>query len=415
VKAGSAISLFTGAMGLDLGFEKAGFNIKVAVESNKWAAETIRVNRPNIKLIEKPIETITTSFILETAGLKVREPSVVVGGPCCQSFSTAGSRESLGDPRGTLFHRFVDVIKETEPRFFVMENVPGILSAAIKHRPLNKRGPGFPTLSPEEELGSAFKLILKEFESTNYYVIFALMNAADYGAPQARQRVIIIGSKDGEELKIPTPTHSKDGLHGKNKWVTLREALTSLDDSAPEYTPLPKTQKKFLRQIPPGGNWHDLPQKLQKEALGGAYNSWGGRSGFLRRLSWDKPSPAITTSPTGKATMLCHPDELRPLSIKEYTKLQQFPDDWFFAGNLTQKYIQIGNAVPVGLGYAIAKELAKIAKSKPNGKSELRGKVLCADPILANRLAHRPKTMLNPLWMRPKDTKEDTKKWLDNS
>ncbi len=150
------ISLFSGAMGLDLGLERAGFRIAVAVECNPFAIATIRANRPDLPLIDRPIEDVTTDEILEKAGLKPNQPVLVAGGPSCQVFSTAGARGSLGDPRGELFEHFVRVVRESQPRFFVMENVRGLLSAAARHRPLNKRGPGNPALAADEELGVSF-------------------------------------------------------------------------------------------------------------------------------------------------------------------------------------------------------------------------------------------------------------------
>ncbi len=133
------ISLFSGALGLDLGLHAAGFKVAVAVECNRFAAETIRKNRPRLPLIEKHIEEVTTAAILEKAGLEVGEAAVVTGGPSCQPFSTVGLRRSMGDPRGVMFKEFLRVVREARPRFFVMENVRGVLSAAARHRPLKER------------------------------------------------------------------------------------------------------------------------------------------------------------------------------------------------------------------------------------------------------------------------------------
>lgn len=210
--------------------------------------------------------------------------------------------------------------------------------------------PWTPALAPEEELGSALKVILKELRSLGYYVTFDLVNSADFGVAQARERVIFIGSRDGEPIEIPERTHSKvSPAPGLLPWVSLRQGLQGLDEEKPEYSELCASKKKFLQHVPAGGNWNDLPIRMQCRALGAAFVSWGGRVGFFRRLSWEKPSPALTTRPDSKATMLCHPDELRPLSVGEYARLQGFPDDWAFGGGTPQKYIQIGNAVPVAL------------------------------------------------------------------
>ena len=181
------ISLFSGAMGLDLGLERAGFRVAVALECNPFAVATIRANRPDLPLIARRIEEVTTAEILEAAGLKPGDPVVVAGGPSCQVFSTAGARGSVADPRGTLFEHFVRVVSESRPRFFVMENVRGLLSAAAPHRPLNKRGPGYPPLASEEELGSAFQVVAERLRELGYYTVFDVLNAADYGTPQTRQ------------------------------------------------------------------------------------------------------------------------------------------------------------------------------------------------------------------------------------
>lgn len=409
----SVISLFTGAMGLDIGFEKAGFETRVGVEVNKYALETIKLNRPDIARIDKPIEKVPTSEILGKAGLKVGEATLVIGGPSCQSFSTAGHRKSVKDPRGALFKQFIRVVKEARPRFFVMENVRGILSAAIKHRPLKERGPGFPPLKPEERLGSGFTFLLKELKKTGYYITYDLLNAADYGTPQIRHRVIIIGSRDGEPLHMPEKTHDQKGEAVK-KWTTLREALKGLrQNPKPQYCPIPKKWKKYMMYVPQGGCWTSIPKKRQRWAMGKAYTSWGGRKGFFRRLAWDQPAPSLTTEPASKATMICHPTRLRPLAIAEYRRVQEFPDDWKFAGNLSHIYIQIGNAVPVGLGRAIGRAVSKLMKHRKRADKELLGRVCCAREDLAERIKNREKTtVLNPTRMRKYKSLAAAKRWL---
>ena len=410
-QANTVISLFSGAMGLDLGLEKADFSIRVAIDYNKAAVATIRGARQKIPVIDRKIETVPTIEILEKARLNVGEATIVTGGPACQTFSTAGRRGSVSDPRGVMFREFLRVVSETQPRFFIMENVKGLLSAAIRHRPLKERGAGYPPLEPDEELGSAFKLILKELKATGYYVLFGLLNAADFGVPQTRERLIILGSRDGEQLNMPEATHSNNPGDSKLPWVTLREGLQGLLDPKPSYNEFSEEVKKYLMLIPEGGNWRSLASEIQEKAIGGAYNSWGGRSGFLRRLSWEKPSPALTTNPNGKATMLCHPTELRPLSVCEYAKLQQFPDNWKFAGSINQRYTQIGNAVPIGLGEAIGKA---IRSAMHTDKSQTRlGIVSCASQELLDRICHRPKTIINPIKMRKIKDLNATQEWLN--
>lgn len=404
------ISLFSGALGLDLGLEAAGFRVKVAVECNRFAAETIRRNRPDIKLIEEKIEDVSTEEILKAAGLKPGDPAVVTGGPSCQAFSTAGQRKSVRDPRGTMFRQFLRVVREAQPRFFVMENVRGVLSAALKHRPLDERGPGCPRLTRDEELGSAFGLIVQELRATGYYTLFDLLNAADFGVPQARQRVIFIGSRDGAPLASPLRTHASTPSPGLKSWVTLKQAIGGFGEPSPAFTPFSESKKRFLRLVPAGGHWRDLPPEMQEEALGAAFVSWGGRVGFFRRLSWDRPAPALTTRPDSKATMLCHPTELRPLSVGEYARIQQFPKGWTFGGGVPQQYIQIGNAVPVGLGEAIGRAV-RSAMRKRSRVPEM-GVVVCANEGLFERLGKRPLTVLNPIRMRKEKGLDAARKWL---
>ena len=364
-------------------------------------------------LIEEHIEDVPTATILEKARLEVGAAAVVVGGPSCQPFSTAGQRGSMDDPRGVMFMEFLRVVREARPRFFIMENVRGVLSAAARHRPLGERGPGFPRLKPEEELGSAFSMMLKELKRLGYYVIFDVLNTADYGTPQTRERVIFLGSRDGEPLAIPVPTHSKAGGDGKRRWVTLRKGLNGLTERRPVFSPLSEMKKDFIRLIPEGGNWRDLPTKLQPKALGGAYKSWGGRGGFFRRLSWDRPAPALTTRPDSKATMLCHPTKLRPLSVREYARLQQFPLSWRFEGGPPQQYIQVGNAVPVGLGRALGRALRQAMRGRKR-RARLRT-IWCPNEGLLKRLAGRPRTVLNPIRMRKVKGKAAVKKWLQSN
>lgn len=409
----SVISLFSGAMGLDLGLESAGLNIAVALECNSSAIATIARNRPSLPIIDKPIEDVSSGKILEAAKLMPREAFAVVGGPSCQGFSTAGQRLSLGDSRGTLFKHFVRVIHGTQPEFFVMENVRGLLSAAIRHRPLKQRGPGYPRLTEEEELGSAFRVIAEEFRNLGYYCVFDVLNAADYGVPQTRQRLIIIGSRDGRKVRMPKPTHDPDGIGDLPKWRTLGEALDGLSESDPDYCPFGPAKERYLKLVPEGGNWRQLPEELRGDALGNALQSWGGRSGFLRRLSRERPSPALTTQPDGKATTLCHPTELRPLTVGEYARIQQFPDDWIFEGTIRRKYEQIGNAVPVGLSAAIGNALVVAARS--HVRKERLGRFETFNLDLLAKLARRPKTIVNPPRMRQDDEENTLTDWYGDS
>lgn len=369
----SVVSLFSGVMGLDLGFENEKFKIKLALDINNHAVNTIKLNRPNIPVIHKSIFDVKTETILSKAGLQVGEADVITGGPPCQPFSTAGKRLSIEEKEGKLVFQFIRVIKEAQPKFFIFENVAGLLSAACKHISFYKRiKKKKDELKPEERLGSAFELILEEFNSienddgNKYGINYDILNSADYGVPQKRRRLIMIGSRNGEKIPMPKKTHGKskdlDVISGQKKpWVTLKEGLKDLNDRDQEYLPFPKWGK-YMKYIPEGGCWRDLPKDLHEEALLGAYDptgkgNKGGRTGFYRRLSWDKPSPTLLTSPNFKGSVLRHPNEHRPLSIAEYARIQGFPDDWKFVDGIAKKYRLIGEAVPVPLSQAIAKQI----------------------------------------------------------
>jgi len=417
------ISLFSGALGLDLGLEKAGFVLKAAVECNQFAIKTIKDNQKHLEskklvIIDKPVSLKNVGEICEEILRKTRLKKsgryVLAGAPPCQPFSTAGKRASLKDSRSCGFAIFLEAIRIIRPKFFVIENVKGILSAAKKHRPLAERGPGFPQLTSEEEHGSWFKNLLDDLNEIcndiGYCVTWGLINSADYGAPQVRERVIFIGSLDGYFV-WPEPTHSKGGNNGTKKWVVLRKGLKGIKNPEPAYKEFNEETSNYLKLIPEGSNWRSLPKKLQSKAIGAAFKSWGGRVGFLRRLSWAKPAPTITNNPKTKATMLCHPTKTRPLSVRECARIQQFPDDWSFSGSTAAQYRQIGNATPLSIGEAIGDAIRNV---EDNGTNELYPKKLfCADPVLLERIINSPKTKLNPPRMRKIKGIEQARSWLN--
>lgn len=366
-----SIGLFAGAFGLDLGMEQAGLHTVSVVEIDPDATKTIALNRPHLSesAVPRDIQRVSAQTLLEEGGrvlnlgrpLRPGEVDLVTGGPPCQSFSTAGKRQSIGDPRGSLFMDFIRTVEEVQPRFFVMENVRGLLSAPLQHRPHVQRGAGFLPLEPDEMQGAALRVILAEMNKIGYFVVYNLLEAADYGVPQNRQRVIFIGSRDSEPVTFPPPTHCSGGAT-LPKWHTLREALARLVDPKPEFIPYSESRLKYLKLLKAGQNWRYLPDELKQAAMGGAYESGGGKVGFYRRLAWDKPSPTVTTSPHQKATDMCHPEELRPLSVRECARIQTFQDDWVFYGSTASKYRQIGNAVPVQLARAIGEHIYKLIK-----------------------------------------------------
>lgn len=359
-----SISLFTGAGGLDLGLELAGFQTNVAVEIEKWSQATLNQNRRFFRRNDFPLLGDITKYspydLLEAAGLAKGEAVLVAGGPPCQSFSTAGRRGSIQDPRGSLFANFASVVNAAQPRFFVMENVRGMLSAAVRHRPLAARGPGFPELEPEEEQGSAFKIIRGVLEEElGYQLTVGVVDAADYGVPQNRQRLILLGSRE-HEFKTAQLDHILRPTF-KGNWRTLRWALSHMAEEPPRFIPYTVDRHQIMDLVPSGMNWRwfrdnpDFGPDVAQRLMGGAWKADGGKVGFYRRLRWDKPSPTLPTSPIQKSTFLCHPMETRPLSVQEYAAIQQFPVGYEFAGGLGQQYKQIGNAVPVGLAEAIGR------------------------------------------------------------
>lgn len=348
----NAISLFSGAMGLDLGIEKAGFDIKVCVEMNKLASKTIQTNS-KIPVIENDINLVTTEEILSTAGLKKEEVTLVVGGPPCQAFSTAGARRAMDDFRGNVIINFLRVVKEIEPQFFILENVRGILSSPMKYAPEEYSGEYGDLVDIK---GSVMYFLYQEFKKLGYCISFSLFNSANYGVPQKRERVIIFGHK-GKRIPLPSPTHSETGVETGRKWVNTGEVLHDLIESKMHSIELSEKAKKYICMLEEGQYWKNLPKDCVEEAMGASYHLGGGKTGFYRRLSFNAPSPTLVTSPSMPATMLAHPEKLRPLSIEEYARIQQFPDEWKFEGNIRDIYKQIGNAVPAGLGYMAGKTI----------------------------------------------------------
>jgi DNA (cytosine-5)-methyltransferase 1 len=398
------ISLFSGGMGLDIGMAKTGmFEVVACVEKEKAFCETIRKNRDagrlpaQLVVFEGDIRDISPSDVLDKAGLRAEDIDVIVGGPPCQSFSTAGRRGTIQDPRGTLlweFLRFVDVIR---PKIFLMENVRGLLSAAIRHRPIAERpDKGGSPFNSDEEPGSVVRMIahdLAQLKGGSYHLDVFEVNAVNYGAPQIRERALFIGNRCGAAIDFPNPTHGPSfasdnedtqlGLFRTEQllpWTTLGDALKGLQDENPVVMDFSARKKTFLAMVPPGSNWRSLPEDIQRESMGKAWQAKGGRSGWWRRLTFDLPCPTLVTMPNHASTSLCHPLETRALSIREYARIQEFPNDWKFAGTTVEQYAQVGNAVPTRLGHiagtVIASALDDLAKrdwkSCSGGNSEPR-------------------------------------------
>ncbi len=331
----NAVSFFAGAGGLDLGLTSAGFNIRLAVELEELYCETLRLNNhENVRkgdIMEYTRERIMAEAQLETIDL-------MVGGSPCQSFSTAGKRRAFDSEGGQAMLKYADLVVETQPRAFLLENVRGLLSAKK---------------DSESENGSALEHLLSRFPG--YTVTYKLLNSADYGVPQKRERVFFVGIRNdlNRTFEFPEPTHNEKGTDGKEPWVMLGDIFQGLQGIEHHFVTYSAERLRFMQMIPAGGgNWRDLRaqgEDVVKEAMGGAYESGGGKVGYFRRLHMDRPSPTVLTSPIQKSTNLGHPLEDRPLSLEEYLAIQEFPTDYQVAGNLTSQYVQIGNAVPVRL------------------------------------------------------------------
>ena len=367
------ISLFSGAMGLDLGLEQVGIETTLAVEVDPYCCSTIRRNRPAIDVWETDIQKIDAQAVRA----RLRNPTdifLVVGGPPCQSFCPGGKRAGLSDPRGNLIYTYLKLVQEIRPRFFVLENVANLVTAALRHRPIAERpgkhwnlsvyhlkkgvrGSDSAPMEPDELSGSAIQHIIRDVRRLGYQISLSVVDAADYGAPQHRLRLLMFGARDASAPEVLPPTHG-DRAGDSRPFKTVRDAIYDLrDDPGPhsEYTP---DVAKYFAMIPPGGNWRNLPKHLQREALGDAsFGAGGGKTGFFRRLSWDCPSPTITGRANRKGSALCHSEEIRPLSVRECARLQGFPDNWCFTGAMNRQYMQIGNAVPIHLGALIGRTL----------------------------------------------------------
>lgn len=371
VKKLKVISLFSGGMGLDLGLKETDrYELLACVEKVPAYCDTIRLNRDaghlpaDLKIYEGDISNIDPYEVLAATGLKPGELDVLVGGPPCQSFSTAGNRGTVQDPRGTLLWQFLKFVEVMQPKFFVMENVRGLISAALRHRPIADRPPKGPELSFEEMPGSVMRLFsqdLQKLENSEYHLDVFEVNSVNYGAPQIRERVLFIGNRFGAQVAFPDPTHGpnsealvEEDLFSQSlqlkRWKTLGDVISDLDESDPEMMDFSPRKKGFLSLVPEGSNWRSLPEEIQKESMGKAWHAKGGRSGWWRRLTMELPCPTLVTMPNHSSTSLCHPVHTRALSVREYARIQEFPDYWQFSGKTSDKYAQIGNAVPVRLG-----------------------------------------------------------------
>lgn len=243
-----------------------------------------------------------------------------------------------------MFFEFARAVKELKPKMFLVENVKGLKT---------------------HDKGNTLKTIVKVLGDLGYKVLEpTVLNSNNFNVPQKRERIIIIGIrndlyKKNSDFKFPTPYNEK---------TTLKDALkkgTLYDCDVPSSIGQKYPDKKVgvLRQVPQGGYWRDLPIEVQKEYMGGSFYLGGGKTGIARRISWNEPCLTLTCSPAQKQTERCHPDETRPFTVREYARIQTFPDNWEFQGGITSQYKQIGNAVPVNLAYALGISLSNYLSS----------------------------------------------------
>lgn len=320
----SVLELFAGAGGLAVGMEKAGLKCIALNEIDKWACQTLRNNRPNWNVLEGDIKNFTFSNYKHSV-------DVVTGGFPCQAFSYAGKKLGLNDARGTLFYEFARVVKEVSPPICIGENVRGLLS---------------------HENGKTLEGMISILDEIGYNIVpVKVLKAINYKVPQKRERLILVGVRKDIKIKYEYPQPYK-------KIYNLSDALKKgelYDCKVPKSggAKYPDHKKKVLDLVPPKGYWRDLPLDIQKDYMGKSFYLGGGKTGMARRIGWDEPSLTLTCSPAQKQTERCHPDETRPFTVKEYARIQTFPDNWEFSGSISQQYKQIGNAVPCNLGQEI--------------------------------------------------------------
>lgn len=326
----TVVELFAGAGGLAVGMAKAGLKCLALNEIDKYAAATLRRNRPQWNVLEGDIKSFDFSEYHNKA-------DVVTGGFPCQAFSYAGKKLGFNDARGTLFYEFARVVKEVNPKICIGENVRGLLN---------------------HDGGRTLQGMISILDEIGYNVVpVQVLPAIHYKVPQKRERLILVGVRKDIDVVYEYPKPYK-------RIYTLADALKKgdlFDCDVPESKGVtyPASKAVVLDLVPPKGYWRDLPLNIQKEYMGGSFYLGGGKTGMARRIGWDEPCLTLTCSPAQKQTERCHPDETRPFTVREYARIQTFPDDWDFVGSVAQQYKQIGNAVPVNLGREIGYSIVK--------------------------------------------------------
>ncbi len=332
----TSIELFAGAGGLAVGLESAGFEHIGLVEIDKYASQTLKHNRPNWNVLCEDIEQVTKRNLEQEFKIKKGELSLLSGGAPCQSFSYAGKRLGLEDTRGTMFYHYATFLNQLQPKMFLFENVKGLIS---------------------HDKGNTFTTIKNIFEDEGYHIQFEVLNAWNYNVAQKRERLIVIGIRNDLVEKVafnfPKPHKYKP---------VLKDVLQNVPAS--ECAKYSEAKAKVYALVPAGGYWRDIEPEIAKEYMKSCWDREGGRTGILRRLSFDEPSLTVLTSPQMKQTDRCHPTEVRPFSIRENARIQSFPDEWEFIGSVGAKYKQIGNAVPCNMSKEIGASIIEALNIK---------------------------------------------------
>lgn len=344
------IDLFSGSGGSALGFSEAGYEIKVAVDIDKKASESFKLNFPKATVFNKDVTSISSDALMKAAEAENGDEVVIIACPPCQGFSTARRKsEGFNDNRNTLIYQFVRILEEIRPFAFVMENVPGLAN-----------GIGKPM----------FLDILQKIKDLGYQTVHGVVDTADYGVPQRRKRLVLLGTNDHKiRLTFPIQTNQNPDLPGRYlaPWITVREAISDLPpinagerlDSDPMHVSsnLADINMQRMKNTPhDGGDRLSWPEELVLEC----HKNVRGYKDVYGRMKWESPSPTIT----GGCAMISkgrfgHPEQDRAISLREAARLQTFPDSFIFAGNVGEIAEQLGNAVPPLLANRIAETLAK--------------------------------------------------------
>jgi DNA (cytosine-5)-methyltransferase 1 len=316
------IEVCAGCGGLSSGFIEAGFKPLLINEIDKTFCKTLRKNHPGVNVVEGSMVDLDLKIYKDKV-------DVLQGGVPCQAFSQAGERKGLDDPRGKLIVQFNKLINDCEPKVFIVENVKGLTTH-------NK--------------GETLKGVLSLFENNGKYKVYhKVLNAKDYEVPQKRERILIVGIHSSISKTFTYPEKSK-------KTIVLKDVLSNVPPSIG--ASYPEHKANVMKLVPQGGCWINLPKDIQKSYMGEkGLAAGGGKRGIARRLAMNEQSLTLTTSPCQKQTERCHPIENRPLNVREYARIQTFPDTYVFEGSMGNQYKQIGNAVPVKLALAMANQI----------------------------------------------------------